>query len=146
MEKLVDDILKENYPVFHHHFLEFFTAHLTDCSKAFDGDLEGLLILAIMDARFWRNRYSEFYGKEMAIEAPEKFTVTRLSEITKIPRETVRRKLLALEKRGWVTREGRDWQMAQHNDKPSVENDLDNLVRLELKRVVKLVRALKGYV
>ncbi len=39
---------RTQYPTYQYHFVEFFTEHLADCSRAFGGDLQLMLVLALM--------------------------------------------------------------------------------------------------
>lgn len=39
---------RAQYPTYQYYFVEFFTEHLADCSRAFGGDLQLMLVLALM--------------------------------------------------------------------------------------------------
>jgi DNA-binding MarR family transcriptional regulator len=95
----------EDYPSYQYAFVEFLVAHLTDIAKAFDGDLQQALILAVIgQVRLRARRQAEVSGD--ALPPPEDLSITasRLADVTGIPRETVRRKLKLLEARGWIAR------------------------------------------
>ena len=39
---------RAQYPTYQYYFVEFFTEHLADCSRVFGGDLQLMLVLAIV--------------------------------------------------------------------------------------------------
>ena len=92
-----------DYPRYQYAFVEFQVAHLTDISRAFDGDLQQALILAVIGQVRLRAR-KRADGAGETLPPPEELSITasRLADVTGIPRETVRRKLALLGKRGWI--------------------------------------------
>lgn len=142
-----DTIVQEHYVTFQHEFIEFLVAQLIDFRKVFNGDLDELLVF-IFVARFHlreeRGRKQEF-DQDAFWTAPP--TLARISEFTGIPRETVRRKLMALQKRGLLEKGEQDkWQTAVHNDRPIIRIEYEQFWQREMRRLVKLVRALKPFV
>jgi DNA-binding IclR family transcriptional regulator len=70
-----------------------------------------------------------------------------LAELTGIPRETVRRKLKSLENRGWVTRvDRRGWRLTLEGDTPVLRTELQDYLRREIRRLVRLVRNLQEFI
>lgn len=95
----------EDYSRYQYAFVEFLTAHLTDIARAFDGDLQQPLILAIIgQVRLRARRHAEATGGVLPPPDALSITASRLADVTGIPRETVRRKLKLLEARGWIAR------------------------------------------
>lgn len=84
---------------------------LSRLRAVFDGDLDSVLILAVVgSAVLPRHKlpghltYEEFLEGEARRELTTPLNTHSIGQITGIPRETVRRKLLALEGKGWVER------------------------------------------
>ncbi len=93
----------EEYPRFQYALVEFQVAHLTEVARAFGGDLQQSLILAVIgQVRLRARRRADDTGE--ALPPPEELAITasRLADVTGIPRETVRRKLTLLGERGWI--------------------------------------------
>jgi len=103
--ELLAQSFAKDYPRYQYAFVEFLTAHLTDISNAFDGDLQQALLLAVIGQMRLRARLQADVTGE-ALPPPEEHSITasRLADVTGIPRETVRRKLKLLEARGWIAR------------------------------------------
>ena len=103
-EALADRFLEE-YPRYQYALVEFLVAHLTDIARAFDGDLQQPLILAVIgQVRLRAMRQAEEAGDASPPPRDMAITASRLADVTGIPRETVRRKLKLLEARGWIAR------------------------------------------
>ena len=64
--------------------MQFFVEHLSDVSRVFGGDLQEMLVLAVIGQAYMR---ADELGRE---NAP--INACRISETTGIPRQTVRRK------------------------------------------------------
>ena len=102
-------------------FGDIYPAHVTAfvnlllvLRKGFDGDLDMMLILAIIsDRRIWQRAckgdvsYAGLGKTPLPLPANDAISINVLSiaNFTGIPRETVRRKVAALIERGWVDRE-----------------------------------------
>jgi hypothetical protein len=85
-----------------------FTSLLIECRKRFDGDLDAMLILAIIGDRTLPAErvhglsYDDFRSGRRA-DVPQKvINVQSIADCSGIPRETVRRKVARLIERGWV--------------------------------------------
>ena len=100
-------------------FGEIYPAHVSAFAELlivlrqqFDGDLDAMLILAVIgDRRVWQRLPSaavsyEGMGRSALPEAHSvSINVLSIAEFTGMPRETVRRKVGSLIDRGWVERE-----------------------------------------
>ena len=90
---------KDDYAYFQYHLVEFVTEHMLDLSRAFEGDLQQVLVLAVVGQVALHSALRKAQGVPnvaMTIAA------SRIADVTGIPRQTVRRKLDALRERGWI--------------------------------------------
>lgn len=85
---------------------------MLELRRGFDGDLDTMLVLAIIgDQRVWKRAASQDVSYARLGDTPlansEKVAsnVLSIASYTGIPRETVRRKVNALIDRGWIERE-----------------------------------------
>jgi DNA-binding MarR family transcriptional regulator len=92
-----------NYPPYQYQVVEFLTEHLADLSREFGGDLQQMLVLAII-GQVHIHRQLRLDGRPSPQIADTSISASRIADVTGIPRQTVRRKLAALEKRGWIER------------------------------------------
>lgn len=87
-----------------------FTELLIELRRHFHGDLDRMLVLAIVgsrtlpDRRIRHRSYREFRAGDYPGTEPSPINVQSISDTSGIPRETVRRKIGALERAGWVRR------------------------------------------
>jgi hypothetical protein len=142
-----DTIVQEHYVTFQHEFIEFLVAQLIDFRKVFNGDLDELLVY-IFVARYYlreeRARGQDHQDQDGYWAAPP--TLSRISEFTGIPRETVRRKLIALQNRGLLEKVDHDkWRPTEKDHVPVIRSEYEEFWAREMRRLVKLVRALKPY-
>jgi len=93
---------------------QFVTDHLIRLHKLFEGDLPAAIVLATIAHRSVQRYYEEIArpsvdGLDKLVEAGDHVTHMRpcnalsVSSATGIPRETVRRKVKWLERKGWIT-------------------------------------------
>jgi CRP-like cAMP-binding protein len=147
MDTIVDRIMRSHWAVFHLHFVDFMAAHLSDCCAVFDGDLHEMLVFTIVAQRYLRDRVAEGDSQTSTGAERRSLSASRIAAQTGMPRETVRRKLAALQARGWVERTDRaEWRMAVSNGRAAVALTLADFTRREMRRVIKLGRALKPLV
>lgn len=101
----------------HRHFgriwpvhVEAFTELLIKLRRSFDGDIDRMIVLAVIGARTMplsRARaldFEQFMGDGPRPEAPRPINVQSIADYSGVPRETVRRKVRALEAAGLVER------------------------------------------
>lgn len=139
-----------NYPLYQYRFVEFFIEHLSDISRTFRGDLQAMMLLALVGQVQIRAMHTAGKtGHDPRSLPPERLSITasRLSDVSGIPRETVRRKLDGLERRGWLVRnpEGA-WRLAIADGEAAARRDLSDLDRRALERVALLFRDLESLV
>ncbi|HBS50037.1 MAG TPA: hypothetical protein DEA05_08100 [Rhodobacteraceae bacterium] len=89
-------------------FVEFLIDHFVDVGRAFKGDCQAMLVLAVLgQARLHAVRAAA--GQDAGAQSPEAAVgspnASRIADITGIPRQTVRRKLAMLADRGWIARD-----------------------------------------
>ncbi|MBF0255171.1 MAG: helix-turn-helix domain-containing protein [Gammaproteobacteria bacterium] len=96
----------EIWPVHVQHFTEL----LIRLRQGFAGDLDLMLILAIIGSRTLPCRRTSSFTLDEFIESrreprPEPINLQSIAECSGIPRETVRRKLQQMEGLGWVSKD-----------------------------------------
>jgi DNA-binding GntR family transcriptional regulator len=134
--------LDAEYIVYQYCFVEFFIEHLTDVSRAFRGDLQAMLVLGLI-GQSWINavRAAQAEGIAPGDLPPERTSTSasRIADITGIPRQTVRRKLAALEERGWILRnKDGSCRLAHRDGQTAAKRDLSDIDRRALRRVARL--------
>ncbi|MBF9031447.1 hypothetical protein HKCCE3408_13675 [Rhodobacterales bacterium HKCCE3408] len=89
-----------------------FTRFLVHLRRVFDGDLDLMLVLAVIGDRTRKENWArELVDYESLTRGPagapnqSPTNLQSIVEASGIPRETVRRKLLVLPEKGWVTRD-----------------------------------------
>lgn len=142
-------LVQEHYGLFQYHFVEFLTTHLADCSRTFHGDLQQLLVLAIVGQVYLRaylnaSPDATLPRKDLTITAA--ITASRIADVTGIPRETVRRKLAALERRGWIEKAGdKGWRLKVREGEAEARQDLAELDQRGIERMARALTALKSH-
>jgi hypothetical protein len=144
VEGALDRIFREHMLSFQFHFADFMGAHLVDCCSIFDGDLHEMLVFTLVAQRYLRERLTTpegaAGGERRAVSA------ARIAAQTGMPRETVRRKLLSLESRGWLEKAGRaGWRVAVAEGRVRAGIGLDDFLEREVRRTVKFARAVRPY-
>lgn len=138
-------VVEENYVKFQHEFLEFLFAHLVDMRAIFEGDLDALLIFISISRYYLRDERANPEMNEDQLGANRFLTLSRITDLTKIPRETVRRKLKQLESRGLLEKGPHDnWRLAVLEGQPVIRARYEPVWGREMERLVRLVRKLKG--
>jgi hypothetical protein len=140
----IETLFALNYPKFQYAYIHFLSEHLAECSREFGGDLQQLLIIAVLgqvaiDAHV--------RGVDPRADAAPDTSASRLADVCGIPRETVRRKLRLLEQKNWV-RNIRDqlWAIAFQQDVSTARRDLADLDRRGIERVARMYAALERLV
>ncbi|MCX7286515.1 MAG: hypothetical protein NTW20_02860 [Rhodobacterales bacterium] len=134
--------LEANYPTVQYHYVQFLAEHLTDCRKTLGGDFDDLMMLAVLGQRFLQARRDRDAGDSRSEERIW-MSALRLSDVTGVPRESVRRKLKRLAERGWVMQDpANGWRLAGSFELANARIDLGDLDRRGLNRLGKLMAAL----
>ncbi len=143
-------IVEDNYVKFQHELLEFLFAHLVDMRAIFEGDLDALLIFISISRYYLRDERTNTGGPDLGpqhVASSHQLTLSRIALNTTIPRETVRRKLSMLESKGLLERGPDDgWRLAVVNGRPVIRARYESVWQRVIRRLVKLVRALKEHV
>lgn len=103
--------------------------------RQFDGDLDAMLVLLVIAigarAENWEAR---LLGRSERPAAQRPVNTQSIADISGIPRESVRRKLVALADRGWIVREmGGCWRLGEAvagDLRPSTQAAIDYFVRI----------------
>lgn len=121
-----------------YHYVQFLTEHLSDCAAAFGGDLDFVLVMAILGQR----------RIEAAREHPETpepdvsrigMSALRIADVSGIPRETVRRKLEALRTKGWIDQDPRHgWYIVGRSFATPARMALGDLESRSFRRLARL--------
>ena len=82
-------------------FVQFLTEHLSDLMEPFDQDLGQMLVLAVLGQRRLE-AHAQGHATTEENPARSSMTASRIADVARMPRETVRRKLIALQARGWI--------------------------------------------
>lgn len=144
------DAFSSSYLDYQYQFVEFFVDHLVDMSRVFRGDLQLMLIVAILGQVKIRAVQDALHGGMPASDAvlvTPGISASRLADITAIPRQTVRRKLMALEQRGWA-RQATDqaWCLTVREGGTSLRSDLAETDARAMERIARLYAELEGIV
>jgi len=138
----VRSVFEANYLQYQYQFVEFFVEHLSDISRAFRGDLQSMILLALVgQVQMQAMRTAAAAGEDPHALPPERLGITasRLADVTGIPRQTVRRKLEGLERTGWIVRNDEAaWRIAYENGQAVARTDLEELDRRAMDRVARL--------
>jgi hypothetical protein len=138
-------VVEENYVKFQHEFIEFLFAHLVDMRVIFEGDLDALLIFISVSRYYLRDERANPGMNEDEIGANRHLTLSRIADLTGIPRETARRKLKQLEIRGLLEKGPHDnWRLAVLEGQPVIRTKYQPVWRRVMERLVRLVRTLKS--
>ena len=131
-------------------FVEFLIDHLVDAGRAFKGDYQAMLVLAVLG----QARLGALRAASPAADAPpdvspeaESTNASRISDITGIPRQTVRRKLEALAERGWIERDAEGaCRLVSIDGRSAARRDLSDTDGRAMQRVARLVAELESVV
>jgi DNA-binding MarR family transcriptional regulator len=126
----------KNYAMFQYAYVQFFSEHLADCSRQFDGDLQQMLILSIIGQSY----ISRFIKLECHDDnPPAAISASRLADVCRIPRETVRRKLRNLANRGWIKQDDeQSWTLVSDGGAVVAGADLIELDKRAIKRLARM--------
>jgi hypothetical protein len=127
-----------------YHYVQFLTEHLADCAAAFEGDLDAVLIVAVLG-----QRRLEYLRDNLGQGSPDpsriSMSASRISDITNIPRESVRRKLAEMSKKGWVEKDTQArWYIAGRTSETPVRLALSDLESRSFSRLAHLYQRLSA--
>ena len=141
MKKKADKSIRDNFGRVWPAHVSNLTELLIQARSAFDGDLDLFLVLAVIgDRSFAAGRvppsftFDDFMSEKNVKPEPLSVNAHSISQFSKIPRETVRRKVQELVDRGWVERSEdgslRATRTAAVDLEPLTEASLSYLVRM----------------
>lgn len=143
----IRDVFAENYLDYQYRFVEFFVEHLEDVSRAFRGDLQQMLVLAIVGQVALRTVRAEGVTPTPASHARSGISASRIADVTAIPRQTVRRKLDLLRQKGWVEQlPDNSWTICHHNGTSVARVDLNEVDQRAIERIARLFTDLEALV
>ena len=127
---------------FRDHLHEFLTEHLIDLSQVFCGDLQQVLILAVLGRMHLDARIS---GAWVPPAPSPSISASRLSELTAIPRQTVRRKLLEMKLKGWLDQDQRRaWRLTIQDGYSRALLSLGDIDTRGINRAIRLAGLFRG--
>ena len=136
-----------------YHYVEFLTEHLSDCCRVFGGDLQEMLVLAVMGQVHMRAMLDAGPDGDVmarAIPGPAGISASRIADVTGIPRQTVRRKLAKLQTRGWAAPKASGlWVLTLVDGVALAREGHDGVGALDaraMERVVRLARRMAGII
>lgn len=105
-------------------------------SRAFDGDLQEALVLAIIGQVTLKVTAPPLPDGPIDLPA---ISASRIADVTGIPRQTVRRKLASLERRGWIERtEAATYKLVVTAGEVPAHRDLAGLDERAIDRTARL--------
>ena len=124
-----------------HQFVQMMTEHVVDCSRTFDGDLSEMLVLAVVGQAHMKNVLRDAEPANTPLVARDGLPASRISDVTGLARETVRRKLQNMEQKGWVHQgDDRRWRLSIEDGKSLANVALDGLFERGVGRAKRLAR------
>ncbi|MEQ9260532.1 MAG: helix-turn-helix domain-containing protein [Roseovarius sp.] len=146
----VAEAFDANYLNYQYRFVEFFIDHLSDTSRAFKGDLQCMLVLAMIGQKWLsavRDAVAEGIDPGSLPTASNSTSASRIADVTGIPRQTVRRKLASLDERGWIQRnEDSTYRLVVAEGEAAARRDLSDIDQRALQRVARLFTDLEKLV
>jgi hypothetical protein len=144
------DLFMSHYPDVQYRLVQFVVEHLSDVGRAFKGDLQAALVLAVIGQVYLNAvRSRDGAAPDPATLPTERISTsaTRIADVTGIPRQTVRRKLEFLENRGWVVRNADStYCLAVQNGQSAAKRDLHDTDARGLRRLARLFTDLERLV
>jgi Fic family protein len=143
---LYRSLFRTKYAVTQYNVVQFLADHLADLSRVFDPDLQAVVVLALVGQMELQARIRSNFsgGGEMPdsdrVGAPPRINASSIAAVRGIPRETVRRKLDDLGRRGWIARDkkGRHIKTSGPEMAP-VRRELIDLDHRQIERVSRFL-------
>lgn len=117
-------------------------AFLTRLRASFDGDLDAALMMAVIgSAALPRGRmpddlsFDAFQGMDKRDVFYTPLNTLSVAQITGIPRETARRKLAMMERRGWIDKDAQGYWHVNRNG----AKELEPMTRLSLDYINRIL-------
>jgi hypothetical protein len=140
-------VLSKEYAHLKGEFVEFLFSILVDERPIFCNDLDALLTYTAISRYYLRDERVGLAPEDPALDERHGLSTTRIARSTRIPRETVRRKLLLLESKGLLERGPHDeWRVAVRDGQPVIRTQYALEWEREMTKIVNFVRALKDRV
>lgn len=129
-----------------YHFVEMLTEHLSECSKTFEGDLTEMLVLALIGQVQLKELIDATKPVNLNAVESEGISSSRISDVTGLPRQTVRRKLSKMQEKGWIA-QGKDhrWRLVFRDGQAVAAEALAGLFERGLDRVKRLNAKINPY-
>lgn len=128
MKKETEERIRENFSSIWPTHVENLTRLMIFCRQAFEGDMDLFLVMAVVGERTFSARNAE---KNISFDAwqsggarsgkREDINASSIAHFSRIPRETVRRKLAVLKSKGWVDIDERGNYMATKKSAAELE-------------------------
>lgn len=140
---------RDSFAMYQYAFIDFLLDHLTDLARTFAGDLHLPVLLAhVGQARLQAVILATKNASDLTTLPPAAtgISASRLTDISGIPRETVRRKLQKLKSAGWIDQlpSGAWYLIVDPDAKDSpARRDLASLDERAVNRVATLVARLE---
>ncbi len=134
------EAFQRNYLKAQYLWVQFSTEWLAECTRTFGGDLQQMVILSLI-GQVTLERAVAANG-QLDNLARTGINASRISDVTGIPRETVRRKLLVLEQKGWIEVDGNaNWSIRIVDGEVPVKAALAPLEEFAIRGVTRFVAA-----
>jgi hypothetical protein len=124
------------------------TRFLIECRRAFDGDLDMFLVLAVIGDRTYSQQhadpdmtYDAFRSGHASQTEAIDINLRSIAEFSGIPRETVRRKLNDLLEKGWVRRNANGSLTATR----TASDDLQPLTLASITYIADMLRLFSAF-
>lgn len=145
------NLFRDKYISSQYIFVQFLVEHLTDLCRVFEADLQSVLVLAIVGQMALKTAFREGYPEEGTTPSDfvaDSINALSIAEISGIPRETVRRKLAGLAKRGWVVRgPNGSWRIAADGEASTpARRELFDLEQRSIERIARFLGQIQGLV
>lgn len=140
----VEAALAADYLFYQYHAVEFVAGHICDLSKEFGGDLSEMLVMAIIGQMELHRRLSHVEPEAVARPA---ISASRIADVSGIPRQTVRRKLSSLARRGWIEEaDNASWRIRIVDGASPAHKDLSAVDQRKMRRIAELFANLETLV
>lgn len=123
----MEDVVRTNFGKIWPAHVGSLTWFLIECRRHFDGDLDMMLVLSVIGDRTFsqqnadpRMDFEGFRASQVSTPAHD-INIRSISDFSGIPRETVRRKVGQLVRKGWIDRTDDGFLVATKRAKEELE-------------------------